>query len=252
MSGSLHVKNICKELFKAPGYLQDGDVVELVGAQSTGKSSVLQELMIRCLVPSSCGGCGCGVFYFDLDFHFDLLNTVAIMQQKTAASEEDIKLWLKNLHVVRCNSMEQVVISLHALESLLAKSKVPFGMIILDSISSFYWVDQRDGSNHRDKEKNMQKIVEVLKKLKEQFRLCVLASCQSLVQSDNKQSSCVNEVSYKPFLSQYWQNFVNYRFLLSCNEDSLMQTYTAHSLTHKSFNINFAINEYGVKFLSEL
>ena len=250
---SLHVKNICKELFPGPGYLQDGDVVELIGDQSSGKSAVLQELMITCLIPSLHGGCGCGVVYFDVDCHLDLLNVVSIMQCKTGASEESIKIWLKNLFVLKSESMEQVVISLHALDSLLANSKVPIGMIIIDSVSSFYWIDHNNGSNHSSKEKNILKVVAALKKLKDQYQLCILASCQSLLKSD-KQSNKDSGVLFRPFLNHHWQSFITHQYLLTKNEnckDSEMQTYTAKLLpsSSKSFATHFAINKFGVKFV---
>ena len=245
---SLHINNIAKNLFKNPGNLQDGDVVEFIGEQSCGKSSLIQELMITCLLPQSRGGCGCGVVYFDLDCHVDLLQIVSVIEQKTKASEEEIKLWLKNLYLLRCNDMSQVVVTLHSIETLLANSKVPIGMIVIDSISSFYWIDAKNKDNYF-KEKSLRKVVDVLRNIKEQHRLCVIASTQCLVQSENSQ------VSYKSFLCQQWLKFVNHRFLLKLHSHANTHddvVYAAHSLTSSQPTVNFTINEMGVKFSNSI
>ena len=250
MALTLHVKNIGRDLFQGPGYLQDGDVVEFIGEESTGKSSLLQELMITCLLPSSCGGCGSGVIYFDLDNHFDILRIAGIIESKTGASEEDIKLWLKNLYLLRCNSLEEVVVSLHSLTSLIANNKVPFGMIILDSISSFYWVDVRDGGhNQYSREKKMHKVVDILKDLKERYRLCILASTQILMNCDAKQG---NSPPYKPYLCRSWQNLVKHQYMLrvhKSNSDHEQCKYIAQALTSCSKTTHFTISERGVVFV---
>ena len=252
---ALHIKNIGKHLFRPPGYLQDGDVAEFVGEQSTGKSLLMQDLMITCLIPELHGGCGCGVIYFDLDYHFDLLRLVAIIEQKTGASEEDIKLWLKNFNLLHCDSLEQVVITLHSLEPFITNSKVPFGMIILDSISSFFWIDAKNGANSYDKEENLRKVVEVLKDLKEQHRLTILASTQCLTQPDNESTSFGS--SFKPFLCRQWQDFVKYQFVLSFKKmkDSSHgdnKIYLVEPIQPRSCAIEFLIKDSGVVYIKSL
>lgn len=247
---SLHVKNIGKQLFQGPSYLQDGDVVEFIGEQSTGKSSLIQDLLITCLIPETLGGCGCGVIYFDLDYHFDLLKLVSVIEQKTAASEEDIKLWLKSFYLLHCDSLEQVVITLHSLESCIANSKTPFGMIVLDSISSFFWIDAKNNETTFKREENLRKVVNVLKSLKEQYRLTILASTQCLMHPDSASSISTN---FKTFLCRQWQDFVKYQFFLSFklvqnSNLSHNKVYSAKSLHSSLPSVEFSIKDSGVVY----
>ncbi|CAK8687857.1 DNA repair protein XRCC2-like [Clavelina lepadiformis] len=245
---SLRVKNIGRELFPGPGFLQDGDVVEIIGEQSTGKSTILQDLMITCLLPEDHDGCMSGVIYFDLDYHFDLLRVVAIIEQRTQGTENDIQNWLKNFHLIRCADMEQLVISLHAIEPLIANSKIPVGMIILDSISALHWVDSNAGNNSQYlKEAKLRKIVQVLQALKERYKLCILASTQQLLKKDCRQNRDDEEevVPYKPFLCRQWLEFVKHRFVVTKDDHEEVTTRKILCLSSKMDTKQFVIDEKG-------
>ncbi|XP_004226792.2 DNA repair protein XRCC2-like [Ciona intestinalis] len=243
------VVNIGKFLFCHPNSLQD-NVVEIIGEEACGKSTVLQHLMIDCILPKSHGGCEAAVLYFDLDGHLDLLRIMAIMEQKTEADESVIKLWLKRLFVVRCDSTEQVVITLHSIEPLIANSKVKFGMIILDSLTAFHWIDcQVGGTSQYFKEVKMRKVIAALKMIKERYKICVLASSQQLINVTDKNSDTPGKIClHKPVLPAQWSEMVNYRFVLKCNSsaDATPKKITIHGVLPSHYEKGFVVDERGL------
>jgi len=252
-STELLTANIGKDLFVSPPYLQNGDVVELCGEQGSGRSSLLQHLMIECILPKHHNGCNAGVIYFDLDCHFELLRVISIIERRTGASEEEVKKWLKNLHIVRCDSSEQLVITLHSMEPLIANSQVPVSLIILDSISSFYWIDSSAIVNTSVKDAFLQKVVQILQVFKDRYNVCVLASTQQLINPDQK--LCCNiggdMVMYKPFLCRQWQDFVKYKFIMTAATFSTDGTcaFNIYCVCPSRYKKQFVIEKQGVRFL---
>lgn len=67
--------------------LCEGDVVELHGAEGTGKTEALYHLIVRCLLPANRGGLEVEVVFVDTDYHFDTLRLVTILEARLAQSQ---------------------------------------------------------------------------------------------------------------------------------------------------------------------
>ena len=146
---------------------QQKDVIEFYGDEGSGKTQMLLHLMTRCLLPPTwktveVGGLNAGIAYVDNDYHFSMIRLTSIMDHTIRRcisrskksceqnnngvgfempSEEDIESVIKQslgkLHIVKCNSSMQFVLSLYSLDSVFG-NKPEVCLLFIDSISAFY------------------------------------------------------------------------------------------------------------------
>ena len=224
----------------------NGDVVEIFCPEIVGKSFIFADVISDCIMPTAHSGKGRKVMYLDLTCQFDIFQVATALENKTKATEEDIKLWLANLSVAKCGSYEQLLITIHSIEPLIANSKVPFSLVVLDSISSFYWL------NTKDRDYYMIKIVEALESLKNRYNLTVIACTQQLVAKRAKnQATTGAKALYKPYLCQQWQKLVGQRYVLSRKDLFSKLEFTLAQIHPEESSLSFtALNSGGISFLS--
>lgn len=267
-----------------PEGIQPGDVVEFSGQEGSGKTEMLLHLIANCILPKSwkdlkLNGRSVGVVYVDTDYHFQLLRLVTIMEhrilnaikvtqtraennrsttgenipgtdsahypEKYSDYEDFIKFCLGRLFIVHCNSSIQLLVTVLSLENLLA-AKPEVGVFIIDSLSAFYWLDRCSGGESQGhQEHNQRKIVDVVRKYAQQYRVVLIATKQTIFGSSDKST-------HREHLCQAWQRLVNYRFEFDKNkgQNGVNQVYSVcrtYQLSKK--HLRFYIKESGIEFL---
>lgn len=137
--------------------LNRGDVIEIQGPASSGKTHLLYHFVLLCVAPSremsiNFGGNGLAAVVYDTDASFDvprlhqlLLTRLSLVlphniEMARRLTEES----LRRLHVFRPTSLLQLATSLLHLP-LYHKVSIPeheIGLLVVDSMSAFYWTDR--------------------------------------------------------------------------------------------------------------
>lgn len=130
-------------------------IIEITGAEGTGKTLLVTDFLARCLLPKShvdnqLPGRNCGALIINTNHHFDLFKLAELLQHhiktncKTLNSntiQDIIKESLKNLTVINCYTNEQFQAALLNLESLILQ-QTNIGLLIVDTIAAFYWLER--------------------------------------------------------------------------------------------------------------
>uniref|UniRef100_A0A665U1R8 RecA family profile 1 domain-containing protein n=1 Tax=Echeneis naucrates TaxID=173247 RepID=A0A665U1R8_ECHNA len=218
------LKDIEPRLFPEDGGPDHGEVVELYGMEGTGKTELLYHLLCRCVLPNAAGGLEVDVVFVDTDYSLDMLRLVSILEtlptsSPLASSEEAVlRSCLSRLLVVHCSSSSQLLLTLHFLETSLS-SRPSLGLLLIDSISAFYWLDRCEGGASLTKqEEKLSKCSELLDRLLRDYRITVFATCHAIRRSLTGRSSSSCPESDRPYLCRPWQRLVTHRLLCSRQE----------------------------------
>ncbi|KAK2859756.1 hypothetical protein Q5P01_004376 [Channa striata] len=228
LEGRRCLKDIEPRLFPEDGGPDHGEVVELYGTEGTGKTELLYHLLCRCVLPRVAGGLEVDVVFVDTDYSLDMLRLVSILENRlnrahstsspSAASDEAaLRLCLSHLLVVHCSSSTQLLLTLHFLETSLSL-RPGLALVLIDSISAFYWVDRAEGGGSVAKqEERLCKCTELLGRLLRDYRITVFATCHAIRRSTSEPSSTGGE-SDRSYLCRPWQQLVTHRLLCSRQE----------------------------------
>uniref|UniRef100_A0A8C3P9E4 X-ray repair cross complementing 2 n=1 Tax=Chrysemys picta bellii TaxID=8478 RepID=A0A8C3P9E4_CHRPI len=239
----------------------DSYVVEFHGPEGTGKTEMLYYLIARCVLPKSGGGLEVEVMFIDTDYHFDMLRLVTILEHRLSQStEEMIKQCLGRLFLVNCNSSTQLLLTLYSLENKFC-AHPSLCIVILDSISAFYWIDRSNGGESCNiQEMNLKRCAEFLEKLVREHHLVLFATTQTIMQksSNSTESSiplklhCEADVEYRPYLCKSWQQMVTHRIFFSkqCDFSSskAFSIVSCHTKKKHVIKCSFSVAECGVQF----
>ncbi|XP_068437478.1 DNA repair protein XRCC2 isoform X2 [Clinocottus analis] len=194
----------------------------------TGKTELLYHLLCRCVLPVAIGGLEVGVVFVDTDYSLDMLRLVSILDSRlnaarsTGSSPDDsnesaLRLCLSRLLVVHCSSSSQLVLTLHFLETSLS-SRPGLALLVIDSISAFYWLDRCEGgASVAKQEEKLNKCAELLGRLLRDYRITVFATCHAIRRSYNG-PTCSSSDYDRPYLCRSWQRLVTHRLLCSRQE----------------------------------
>ncbi|XP_010789900.1 DNA repair protein XRCC2 [Notothenia coriiceps] len=251
-----------------------------------GKTELLYHLLSRCLLPLSAGGLEVDVVFMDTDYSLDMLRLVSILDSRLNAArsssssgsdEELLGSCLSRLLVVHCSSSSQLLLTLHFLETTLT-SRPRVALLLIDSISAFYWPDRCEGGTSITKqEEKLSKCAELLGRLLRDYRITVFATCHAIRRnysgpssfSSSSSSSSSSDID-RPYLCRPWQRLVTHRLLCSRQETTNMaannnrepkrrQMFTVHctssssssssSKTKSYRSSSFCITDAGVEFI---
>ncbi|XP_045173538.2 DNA repair protein XRCC2-like [Mercenaria mercenaria] len=266
---------------------QTKDVIELYGGEGTGKTELLVHLICRCILPEywnnvPLDGHGAGVVFIDTDFKFSVIRLVTVIEKyildkardcsKFTAIDSDsiesfIRECLKKLHILRCTSSEQLVVTLHNLENLICNES-SVSVIMIDSISTFYWIDKSNGGDSiQAQESNMKYVTEILSKLINTYNLTLLVT-KAVVYKKKGQNDCFEgesgmqslskhfanqdlELFHAEFMCKPWQRLVSHRLVLvkDLREGNQEQLFVIGGDCAQG-NQTFKVCESGIKFLS--
>ncbi|XP_009875242.1 PREDICTED: DNA repair protein XRCC2, partial [Apaloderma vittatum] len=261
LEGRSSLKNLEPYLFAEEGSPVHGDVIEFHGPEGTGKTEMLYHLIARCILSKSGGGLETEVMFIDTDYHFDMLRLVTILENRLAQrTEEMIKQCLGRLFLVNCNSSTQLLLTLYSLENMFC-THPSLCLLILDSISAFYWIDRSNGGESLNlQEMNLKKCTHSLEKLVREHHLVLFATTQTLMhKSTNSADSFFplklhheTDPDYRPYLCKSWQQMVSHRVFFSkqCNSGN-SKSFTiisCHLKRNLGVKRSFSIAECGVQF----
>uniref|UniRef100_K7FHY7 X-ray repair cross complementing 2 n=1 Tax=Pelodiscus sinensis TaxID=13735 RepID=K7FHY7_PELSI len=261
LEGRSSLKNLEPCLFADEGFPIHGDVIEFHGPEGTGKTEMLYHLVARCVLPKSGGGLEVEVMFIDTDYHFDMLRLVTILEHRLSQSKEEmIKQCLGRLFLVNCNSSTQLLLTLYSLENKFC-THPSLCIMILDSISAFYWIDRSNGGESINiQEMNLKRCSEFLEKLVREYHLALFATTQTIMQksSNSTESSiplklhCEADIDYRPYLCKSWQQMVTHRIFFSkqCNSSSSkpFSIVSCHTKKKQVIKCSFSVAECGVQF----
>ncbi|KAI0830644.1 hypothetical protein BC628DRAFT_888514 [Trametes gibbosa] len=153
--------------------LNRGDVIEVQGPAASGKTHFAYHMLLTCLLPevhsdTELGGWGKAAVLVDTDGNFSVrrLHELLVSRLQRFLGEDDPKdvmtppledlatRYLQNLHVFRPTSSAQLAITLlhlpkyHATEPRLQDMEI--GLLVIDSMSAFYWRDRYTLEQLRD------------------------------------------------------------------------------------------------------
>ncbi|KAL0618515.1 DNA repair protein XRCC2 [Plecturocebus cupreus] len=230
-----------------------GDILEFHGPEGTGKTEMLYHLTARCILPKAEGGLEVEVVFIDTDYHFDMLRLVTILEHRLSqSSEEMIKCCLGRLFLVYCSSSTHLLLTLYSLESMFC-SRPSLCLLILDSLSAFYWIDRVNGGESVNlQESTLKKCSQFLEKLVHDYRLVLFATTQTIMQkasnpveepSHASQRLCDVDIDYRPYLCRAWQQVVKHRIFFSKQDDS--KSRNQFSLVSRCLKIQMGFHHVG-------
>ncbi|XP_027542732.1 DNA repair protein XRCC2 [Neopelma chrysocephalum] len=261
LEGRSRLKNLEPYLFAEEGSPVHGDIIEFHGAEGTGKTEMLYHLIARCIIPKSGGGLEVEVMFIDTDYHFDMLRLVTILESRLAQrTEEMIKQCLGRLFLVNCNSSTQLLLTLYSLENLFC-AHPSLCVLLLDSISAFYWIDRSNGGESLTlQEMNLKKCANFLEKLVRQHHLVLFATTQTLMQKAANSAEGFfplklpheTDTDYRPYLCKSWQQMVTHRIFFSkqCSSGNSngFTVVSCHLKRNQVVKRSFSVAECGVQF----
>ncbi|XP_014242382.1 DNA repair protein XRCC2-like [Cimex lectularius] len=121
------------------------EVVEINGEAGSGKSLLLLEFVKQCILPSGqdCRGLQADVLYLNTDLQFNLNNLIRLLKCSTNC-EKTIEQSLKRIHVINIFDSATLTTTILYLKKLLCINS-DISLILIDSISAFYWQDTLEG-----------------------------------------------------------------------------------------------------------
>lgn len=260
LEGRSSLKELEPNLFADEDSPVHGDILEFHGPEGTGKTEMLYHLTARCILPKSEGGLQIEVLFIDTDYHFDMLRLVTVLEHRLSqSSEETIKLCLGRLFLAYCSSSMQLLLTLYSLEALLC-SHPSLCLLIVDSMSSFYWIDRVSGGERVSlQESTLKKCSQLLERLVTEYRLLLFATTQSLMQkgSDSAEGPSSSkhpwdgDMDYRAYLCKAWQRVVKHRVIFSREDEAKSSRFSLVSRHLKSNSLKkhvFMIRESGVEF----
>ncbi|XP_030302133.1 DNA repair protein XRCC2 [Calypte anna] len=261
LEGRSSLKNLEPYLFAEEGSPVHGDVIEFHGPEGTGKTEMLYHLIARCIIPKSGGGLEAEAMFIDTDYHFDLLRLVTILESRLAQrTEEMIKQCLGRLFLVNCNSSTHLLLTLYSLENMFC-THPSLCLLILDSLSAFYWIDRSNGGESLNlQERNLKKCAAFLEKLVREHHLVLFATTQTLMQKSTNSTESLfplklpheTDTDYRPYLCKAWQQMVTHRIFFSKQGNSGSSkgftVISCHLKRNQVSKRSFSVAECGVQF----
>lgn len=164
--------------------------------------------------------------------------------------------------MVYCSSSTHLLLTLYSLESMFC-SHPSLCLLILDSLSAFYWIDRVNGGESVNlQESTLRKCSQCLEKLVNDYRLVLFATTQTIMQKASYSSEepspasrrlCDVDVDYRPYLCKAWQQLVKHRMFFSKQDDSQSSnqfSLVSRCLKSNSFkNIFLLLEKVGLNFV---
>eukprot|EP01134_Creolimax_fragrantissima_P000860 CFRG0860T1 len=234
-----------------------GDVVEVFGPPTSGKSQLIMETICQFIMPKAYKGIDIhgkqeGVLLFDVDGRFSVVRLVQILEQKIArslgeemtsldldTSEIVIRSCLDRLFIVRCmDSISMLTSVKHARHSIISM-ETPVRLVAVDGLSHLRWHDrlhtQRSKKSTSSRPKGIPQICSALLSLVEEHRLLLFVTTNCL----NGQAEQAKTV---PYMGNEWNRSVTRRFIVRRLSSQVLACY----LTGHTKLLNFEICNAGV------
>lgn len=245
------------------GKIFPGDVIEILGDSNCGKTELLYHLCAKATFPPfwkgiELNGLELSVLFIDTDQKFSFIRLMTILENRlstavTSTTErpsnndtiEFLKTCLSRVKVINCKSTDDLIITLHGLDEILSSQEELISLILIDSVSAFYWADKM---SYMDPPKKFYDYYAKLAKASQHalntFKMVLVATKQSLVQSNNATENDYN------FMGRAWEKLVTKSLKLiptpSINETKLEIVILSND--KDCVTINACIDICGLKF----
>ena len=263
------------------------DIIEVYGSDGCGKSQLLLHLAASCILPSSwlgvpLKGLSVSVMLIDTDYHFSIMRLACLLESRVMHMFDElkslecmpeekvdveqftqwrptmpvptstmmdafIKTCLQRLYVVHCSGSEELLATLCSLESILSV-KPEFSLLLIDSISAFYWIDKPVGQLGHRNHSIQQRVVDVLEHLRSMYPLTVMVTKQEFYGCAAEQSdtSGTQLFSHQEYMCRAWQRLVTCRII--CVARGQLFCAQVSNLRNESSLVEFNVMERGVVF----
>lgn len=195
------------------------DVVEISGEPSTGKTLLLTQFIVKCVLPAEwkhihIGGLKAGVVLLNTDHHFHTYKLVSVMESylsnvgrfKVDEVEEIVKEALGRLIIYNIADSVQLNVTMYSLQTVIS-NQPEISLILLDSVSAFYWQDSV-GGGIRKMDLYTKTVIKTMQKILGDFKGTIIYTRPTYFQSkNNKPEGCSAEPSV---------GCVNKRIVLKC------------------------------------
>ncbi|XP_058791917.1 DNA repair protein XRCC2 [Phymastichus coffea] len=190
--------------------LRNTDVVELRGTVSSRLNLLLTKLIVKCILPLQYNGFSIDVLLINTENQFRVSHLVNILKDEISAIQGPINVdsivekLLNNLKIINCYNYYQFFVTINSLDNILLKNK-KVGMIVLDSISAYYWL-QKDELSYNS---YVMKMLNIIRKITIEFKVVTLYTKQYNFESKRE--------------TVEWhegKKYLRYLISLSRNEDS--------------------------------
>ncbi|KAI0095007.1 hypothetical protein BDY19DRAFT_879094 [Irpex rosettiformis] len=207
--------------------LQPGDVLEIQGPPASGKTHVAYQTIISCILPHSPRhhGWGKAAMIYDTDGTFQLKRLKALLYVRlidsdgiaedtggtTSSFDELVANCLSRVYVFRPTSSIQLAATILNLGHLHATHDrfvgLEIGLVVVDSLSSFYWQDRftveqfRVGPSGHNTTNPLQHVLSALENIRVSHRPIILLTNWGLNPIGKPGTSTGNAIS--PFFKQH-------------------------------------------------
>ncbi|XP_070575619.1 DNA repair protein XRCC2-like [Ptychodera flava] len=257
----LNISKLHPVLFERTKPLKLGDIVEVCGESGCGKTELLLHWTVQCILPdkwkeSELGGLNTGVLFIDNDYHFSILRLVSILEsqirQKVTKNESEnisagdleklMKSCLQRLYVERCQNTVEFLLSVEMLETLLG-NKPNISVVMVDSISAFYWLDKDIG------EARLKHLTARLEKLVQDYQLIAFITNSLVSQHQNEGGTSAKTVMSDP-VSRTWRKITTHKYFISRNSASEFTIGLQGSHSDEQTVLKFFISDAGIVYKS--
>lgn len=232
---------------------------ELYGEEGTGKSEMLMNFVSSCILPDvwndlKIGGHNACVVFIDTDYKFSILHLALLLEKRLRGLFKDdsemnscmedmesfIKSCLKRLQLLRCNSSSNLLITLISLENIL-NSNSDISVLMIDSISSFYWLDKCSGVDNT----NMNSITATLNSLLDTYHIVLFVTRAAIVKHKSKDGDRHTEALTADYMCHAWHNFIKHQYVFIPLADSREVKVVCQT---QNVNTRFSVSDSGIKF----
>ncbi|XP_027860840.1 DNA repair protein XRCC2 isoform X3 [Xiphophorus couchianus] len=193
------------------------------GGPDRGKTELLYHLLCRCVLPEAAGGLEVDVVFVDTDYSLDVFRLASVLDSRLSADgsagsdDAVLRSCLSRLLVVRCSSSSELLLTLHFLETTLS-SRPKAALLLIDSISAFYWSDRSEGgASVAKQEEKLSRCSELLGRLLRDYRITIFATCHPIRRTSSGPPSSSSEAD-RSHLCRAWQRLVTHRLVCSKQE----------------------------------
>ena len=140
-----------------------GQILEICGENDTCKTECLLQAAATCVLPHAFGGCTSKVLFIDMLSGIDPLRLVQILDSrirgnidpKQEAGSRILEESLKRFQLIRCYNNMDLICALKAiphrqqkeLDDNSSSTSSGYKLVLIDSISAFYWVERNLSEN---------------------------------------------------------------------------------------------------------
>lgn len=238
-----------------------GEIVEISGETGTGKTMHTMDLIAQAIIPKEYGGKGATAIIIDTNSNFHVPDQMAKFVEKhifhyrslalpaadTETLQNDTEVRnidsivfevLKKIQFFKCYSGKEYELTmLYCTNVLMTNTNV--SLLVVDSISTFYWSDLNDRDPPIRMETYLRRKVQELRNLVDEFKLVAIYT---------RPKEFGNFTTAK-------DDLIDYKIHLKCTNEQLSEQSVAreaHSYyaDNKQLTRKFVINNHGIEWLS--